>query len=153
MPFNVTMEQPDAWVLGAEAQHNVSIRTDEDGVSAHGHGGGSGGVGGIVVAGFFVRSRNELEFVAVKMEGMFLRQISYVKDERVKGAEKIYARVVVVQDDFYDIAVAQDVGVRVSAVDLRIRGERARRQDRVEGWHFGTNIGDVVEEGTVEEGQ
>jgi hypothetical protein len=38
MPFYVAVEEPDARVVGAEAEDYVAVWTHEDGVAAHGSG-------------------------------------------------------------------------------------------------------------------
>lgn len=72
MPFDVAVEEPDAWVVGAEAQDEVAVWADEDGVAAHWDGVLRGGRRGRGVVGtcFCVAADEDLEGVAVEVEGV-----------------------------------------------------------------------------------
>lgn len=65
MPFEVAVEEPDARVVGAEAQDEVAVGIDEDYVAAHGDGGVLVGGGWIVGAGVVGAAVDYLEVVAV----------------------------------------------------------------------------------------
>lgn len=65
MPLDVAVEEPHARIIGAEAQDDVAVWIDEDGVAAHGGGGEGGVVVWIVEACFFFAAVDELEGVAV----------------------------------------------------------------------------------------
>lgn len=128
VPFDVAVEEPDAWVVGAEADDEVAIRADHEGVAAHGDGGE--GFVADVVSGFLLGADDGLEVVAVKVEG-------------------VLARVIVVEDDFDDLVLLEDEGVGVGGVDGGVEGGGAGGEGGVEGGHFGADVGDVVEEGVV----
>lgn len=128
VPFDVAVEEPDAGVVGAEADDEVAVRSDHECVASHGNGGE--GLIANVVPGFLFGASDGLEVVAVKMEG-------------------VLARIVVVKNDFDDLVLLEDEGVGVRGVDGGIEGGGARGENGVEGGHFGSNVGDVVEEGVV----
>lgn len=69
LPFNVAMEEPDARVISPKSEHHVSIRSDEDDVSAHWHLWESDIV--CIETLIVLRTGDELEVVTVKMEWMF----------------------------------------------------------------------------------
>lgn len=89
-------EKRRIWIIGTEAEDEVSVRSDEDGISLHWNFGEGFVVG--VVAGAIGRTHDCLEDVAVEMEG-------------------VAAGVVVVEDDFNDFVFLEDEGVGVDAVD------------------------------------
>ena len=126
MPLDVAMKQPDTGVVRAETQHNVAIRIHHEGVSPHGNLGE-----GLIVrvkACVVIRTNDSLECMAVEMEGMF-------------------ARVVVVDDDFDDIVLLEDKGIGVGAVNVGVLSANPCRERTVEGWNLGFDVGDVIEEG------
>lgn len=137
MPLDVAVEEPHARVVGAEAQRDVAVGVNEDGVAAHGDRWVRGCgcvveehrlVVRVVEAGGFGGSGDELEVVRVQVEG-------------------VLAGVVVVHDDLDDLAVLEDEGVRVDAVDARVGDYLGGRgEDGVECWDFLVDVGDVVEE-------
>lgn len=92
------------WVVGAEAEDEVAVGADEDGVSLHWDFGEGLVVG--VVAGVVGGAHDGLEDVAVEVEGMA-------------------AAVVVVEDDFDNFVSLQDEGIRVDAVDGAVRSGEA----------------------------
>jgi hypothetical protein len=56
LPFNVAMEEPNARVVGAEAEDSVAVWSHEDSVSPHrgfGKCGSDGGIG-TISTGFFL---------------------------------------------------------------------------------------------------
>lgn len=110
VPFDVAVEEPDAGVVGAEAHDDVAVGVYQDGVALHGGGGHGGDIGGVVVAGVFFATGDELEGVAVEMEG-------------------VLSGVVVVEDDFDDLVGAQDEGVGVDAIDGWVGGIGAGGED------------------------
>lgn len=130
MPLDVAVEEPHAWVVGAEAQDDVALGSDEDGVAAHGRGREGGVIGSIVESCFFGAAVDRLEDVAVQVE-------------------RVLSWVVIVEDDFDDLVMAEDELVRVRAVDCGVGCIRAGGKDGVEGWDFRTDVGLVVEEGAV----
>lgn len=70
VPFDVAVKEPDAGVVGAEAQDEVPVWADEDSVAAHWGGvcQGWGWGGGVVGSGFCVAALEDLEGVAVEVE-------------------------------------------------------------------------------------
>lgn len=92
------------WVVGAEAEDEVSVWSDEDGVSLHWDFGEGFVVG--VVASVVGGAHDCLEAVAVEVEGMS-------------------AGVVVVENDFHNFVSLQDEGIRVDAVDGGVRSGEA----------------------------
>lgn len=65
----------------------------------------------------------------------------------------MFARVVIVEDDLYDVVVLQDVGTRVDAVDGGVVGEVAGGEGGVKSWDFGADVCYIVEEGAGVESQ
>ena len=63
--------------------------------------------------------------------------------------EGMLAWIIVVEDDLDDLALLEDEGVRIAAVDCGIRGGVASRESRVKSWDLGLDVSDVVEEGTA----
>lgn len=92
------------WVVGAEAEDEVSVRSDEDGVSLHRDFGEDFMVA--VVAGVVGRAHDCLEGVAVEVKGMS-------------------TAVLVVEDDFDHFVSLQDEGIRVDAVNGGVRSGKA----------------------------
>lgn len=129
VPFDVAVEEPDARVIGAEAQDYVAVWADHEGIAAHGDGGESAVAG--VGAGGVVGADEGLEGVAVEVEGVF-------------------AGVGVVEDDVDDLVFGEDEGVGVYAVDGGVVGGGAGGEGGVEGWDFGLHVGYIVEEGAGE---
>ena len=62
--------------------------------------------------------------------------------------ERMFAGVVVVQDDLYDFAMLKDESVGIAAVYCSIRSSISRGEDGVKSGNLGRDIGNVVEEGT-----
>ena len=89
VPLDVAVKQPHARVIGAKAQHDVAVGIHEDGVAAHGSGGESFGFGRVVETCVVFAAVDDLEGVAVEMEG-------------------VLSGVVVVEDDLDDLIVAED---------------------------------------------
>lgn len=73
VPLDVAVEEPHAGVVRLEAQDDVSIRFDEHRVAAHWGLRGCCYVGWIIDAGVFIGAGDELESVAVEMEGVSAR--------------------------------------------------------------------------------
>lgn len=59
------------------------------------------------------------------------------------------ARVVVVQHDFYDLIMFQDVRISIDTVDGSIVGEVTGGEGGIERWDGRGNIGNLVEEGAA----
>ena len=112
-------------VIGSEAQDDVSHRPDHEGVPSHGHGGER--LLSHILARILSGASSGLESVAMEMEGMF-------------------ACVIVVEDDFYNVVVLQDVGVGVDAVDGGVIGKVAGGKSGVECRDFRADVSYVVEE-------
>ena len=96
MPFDVAVKEPDAWVIGAEAQDDVAVGPDHEGVATHGNGGE--GLVADVVTCIVGGAGNGLEVVPMQVEG-------------------VLACVLVVEDDVDDVAFGEDEGVSVGTVD------------------------------------
>jgi len=128
MPLYVTVEKPHSRIIRLEAQHDVPIRLNQHSIPTHRRLRVLGRSVADVGPGFFGGAVDELEGVAVEVEGVF-------------------ARVVVVEDELYGLVLLEDEGVRVGAVNCDVVGGRAGGQGGVEGGNFGKDIGDVVEEG------
>lgn len=137
MPLNVAVEDPDARIIRSKTNNKVSLRTQNQSVSAHWCGGEyhASVVQGfsVPITGIIVRSHKGLESVTVQMERML-------------------ASVVVVHHNFINLVVTQNKGVSVCAVDLSISGQLSGAECSVERWYLGFDVGDIVEEGIVLEG-
>ena len=129
VPLDVAVEEPDARVVAAEAQHDVAVGAHPEGIAAHGYR-REGGVGRIVVAAVLLAASDGLEVVAMEVEGMF-------------------AWVVVVQDDLNDLVVGEYKGICVDAIDGWVGGVIAGGDGGIEGGKPRTDVGDAVEEGIV----
>jgi len=131
MPLYVTVEKPHSRIIRLEAQHDVPIWLDKHSIPSHRRlrvlGRGVADVG----PGFFGGAVDELEGVAVKVEGVF-------------------ARVVIIENELDGLVLLEDKGIRVGAVYGDVVGGRAGGEGGVEGRDFGKDIGDVVEEGAGE---
>lgn len=131
MPLDVAMEQPNTRVVCLEADGNVLLGWDENGVTTGGVGGVDvarvGTIGGVVLAS---AASDNLEDVTVEMEGV------------VTG-------IVVVDDNLDPLVVLDDHGVGVLSVDLGVGREVASGQGGVQGGDLGHDVGDVVEGGLV----
>lgn len=103
----------EGWILtgiiGLKSDDKIAEWIHDQRVAAYGHSGEGRVTGSIVNAGVLGGAHENLEVVSVKMERMF-------------------SRVVVVQNDVHGLAFLQDEGVRVGAVDYRIDGRVAGRQ-------------------------
>jgi hypothetical protein len=78
VPFDVAVEEPHTRVVGAKSEDGVAVGVDEDRVAAHRGGREVFLDGGVVEAGFIVAAMDDLESVAVEMEGVSAVGISYV---------------------------------------------------------------------------
>ena len=126
VPLDVAVEEPDARVGRLEAQHEERVGHDGDRV-AHGRGAGVVDVAAGPVACVAAGAVQDLEVVAVEVEGM--------------------AGGVDVVDDYLDnVAVVDDEGDD-GAVDGLVRVVFSRCRGGVEGRHGLADIGDVVETG------
>ena len=85
---------------------------------------------GVESACFFGGAGDDLEGVAMKMEG-------------------VLSRVVVIENDFDDLILGEDEGVGVVAVDQGVCCVGAGGESCVESRDFGSDVCDVVEEGVV----
>ena len=99
MPLDVAVEEPDAWVIGLEAEDGISVGAHGDGVAPHRVSGQRLVV--YEIAGFFLGTHDGLEGVAVEMEGVF-------------------AWVEVVEHNLDYVAFVEDEGVGVFAVDAAV---------------------------------
>lgn len=61
--------------------------------------------------------------------------------------ERVFPRVVIVEDDFDDFVMCEDELIRVCTVDEGVSGVGASGEDGVECGDFGGGVGLVVEEG------
>ena len=113
------------WIVGLEAQDEVAVRKDGNGVAAHGNGGEIGRVA-VVDAGVWGRSCDDLELMAVEME-------------------RVGFGVEVVDHDLDDFVMLQDVGVGVYSVDGGILGVAADTQRCIERRHLLHQVGNVVQ--------
>lgn len=113
------------WVVGLEAQDEVAVRKDGNGVTAHGNGGEIGRVA-VVDAGVWGRSCDDLKLMAVEME-------------------RVGFGVEIVDHYLDDFVVLQDVGVGVHSVDGRVLSVAADTQRCIERRHLGHQIGDIVQ--------
>ena len=128
VPLDVAVEQPDARVVGLEAQHRERVRHDGHRV-AHRRRRRVVDVPGRPVARPRARAVEHLEVVAVQVE-------------RVRGI------IDVVDDDLHDIAVFNDEGVDL-AVDDGVGVEVAGGRRAVQGGDLLADVGEVVEAGAV----
>ena len=69
VPLDMAVEEPDTWIIGAEAHHDVAARWDHEGVAPHGHCRES--FVADVVACVFGGADDGLEGVPVEMERVF----------------------------------------------------------------------------------
>ena len=127
MPFDVAVEEPDARVVGAETEDDVAVGSDHEGVSTH----GDFGEGLIVdvVARELLGADDGLEGVAVEMEG-------------------VLAWIVVVEDDFDNVVLFENVRVDVDAIDGGIAGCFARSMGGVETRYLRADVRHIVEKRT-----
>ncbi|TKW49549.1 hypothetical protein CTA1_5576 [Colletotrichum tanaceti] len=133
VPLYVAVEQPHAGVVGAEADDEVAVALDEEGVAAHGVAGeGEAGAGAVREgAGVLFGAVDDLELVAVQVKG-------------------VLAVVLVVEDDLDDVVAPEHVGDRVGAVGARVRGVGgADGEGGVERGDLGQDVRLVVEEGAA----
>ena len=129
VPFDVAVEEPDAWVVGAEAEDNVAVGGRHEGISLHRNSWKC--LVACPITCVLLGARNSLEGVAVEME-------------------RVAAFVVVVEDDFDHVVLLEDEGVGIGAVDNGVGGEGAGGEGGVEGGDFWAGVGMVVEEGVVD---
>lgn len=64
--------------------------------------------------------------------------------------ERMASRIKIVDDNLHDLVLLQHKRVGIVAVHLGDVGIIARRQGRVETWHLGGRVSDVVEESAAE---
>ena len=109
MPFDVTVKEPNAWVVGAETDNEIAKWCDKKGVATHWDFWevGLGCVGGVEGAGAGEASGYGLKVVPVQVEGVF-------------------TRVEIVDDDFDNIIFGEHEGVCVTAIDFGGYGCGAR---------------------------
>jgi hypothetical protein len=62
--------------------------------------------------------------------------------------ERMFAGVIIVQDDFHDLALLEDESVSIAAVYCGVRSSISGGENGVESGDLGRDISDVVEEGT-----
>ena len=148
MPFYVAVEEPDACkergtlvearvgrdlgrlirVVGAEAEDDVAHWSHHEGVPPHGH--LRHGLVSDIVTAVVVGAGDGLELVAVQVEW-------------------VAACVVVIEDDFDNVVFLKDVRIGVDGVDGSVIGIRAGAEGCVKRGDFGSDVGYVVEGGTV----
>jgi hypothetical protein len=124
VPLDVAVEEPDTGVVGAETQDGVAVVFDHDCVALDG---GPRDVGeqAFVGAAIEVGALQDLEVVAVQVP-------------------RVQVVVVVVDDNFYDVAVLHHEGIDL-AVDLGVGGEFGTDGvSCVQGWDLGRHVGLVV---------
>ena len=114
------------WIIGAEPQYDIPVRSHGESIPPHWHGGKS--FIPYIIAGVVGGAGYGLEGVAVQVE-------------------RVTAGVVVVEDDIDDLVAFEDEGVGVGGVDGGIGGILACREGSVEGGDFWGNVGDGVEGG------
>jgi hypothetical protein len=87
LPFDVAVEEPDTGVIGAETQDDVPVWADEDGVAPHGCVGWGCviGVCGVVESCVVVAAGNDLEGVAVEVEGVSTRMFRTQGEDEKRG--------------------------------------------------------------------
>ena len=102
MPFDMAMEQPNAGIVAREAHDDVSVRANDEGITAHrGLGKGETTIRNgfwVPVSSVVVTTSNGLEGVAVEME-------------------RVFAGVVIVHHQLDGFVVVQDKGIGVDAID------------------------------------
>lgn len=129
MPFDVAVEKPDAWVVGFEPEDKVAEGIDHESVSSHRRPGRLSGVGRIVGPSIWVGTRDCLESVTVKVEGVF-------------------PGVIAIEDEFDDIVFLENKRVGATAVDGDVVGGLTSRHEGIQGGDLWTDIGGIVEERT-----
>jgi hypothetical protein len=92
------MEQPHPRIIRTKAYHDITVWIHEYGIASHGGSGKHFRIGRVVESCVVFASVDDLEGVAVKVEGVF-------------------PWVVVVEDDFDDFVVGKNELVSVRAVD------------------------------------
>lgn len=131
MPLDMAVEEPHARVVRLEADDKVAVALDDEGVAADRVAGETDVAVVGERAGVFLGAVDDLELVAVEMEG-------------------VLAVVFVVEDDFNDFVVLEDVGDGVCAVDAGVRCVvGADGEGAVKGGDLGEDVGFVVEEGAI----
>lgn len=91
VPFDMAVDEPNSWVIGAEAKHRVPMVLHHDGIPFH-RGRRDICKVAIEVAALGDRALQNLELMAVHMPG-------------------VQVAVVVVDDDLHDLAVLDDEGI------------------------------------------
>jgi hypothetical protein len=158
MPLDVTMKQPYSRIVSAESKNYVAVRSDEDGVAAHGSGGEGGGRSGgtVVSAGLIVGTGYYLEGVAVEVERVSMTCQSVTMLDVGVEKDKMYGKfwlsslsgVVIVQDDLYDFTSFEHDLIGVRTIDRCICCIGACGEDGVQGRHFRSDVCYVVKEST-----
>lgn len=131
VPFDMAVEEPDARVVSAEADHEIAHRLDYEGVTAHRYRGDNiTGLGPrpVEVQCIVVASRDDLEGVSVQVERMF-------------------AAVVVVKDELDNTSVRKDEGVGEFSVDGWVCYVFCgSREGSKNCWHDWSHVGYIIEE-------
>lgn len=117
----MAVEEPDARVVGPEAEDEVAGGGEHYCVSPHGHGGESDVGGTVPGTCLLIAPVHELEDATVEMEGVF-------------------AVVSVVEDDLDDFAVLEDERVGVGSVYGWVGRVIPRGEGRVQGRDLGSDI-------------
>ena len=128
MPFDMAVEEPDPGIIGTEAEDDVAVWIYQDGISPH----GDGRDGFVVDVRSCVRftAHNGLEYMAVEME-------------------RVFTRIVIVEDYFNDLAFFEDKRICGFAIDGCVGGCDVGGKGSEQSGDFGADVGDVVEEGVV----
>lgn len=121
------MEEPDTRIVSLEAKDKVSFTPNEDSVAAHWNGGKCDIVGKIALT--VVRASDDLEVMSVQMERM------------LPGIE-------IVKHNVDNLVLLQHEGMRIYAINLRLRCVCAGGEDCKESGYFGSHVGNSIEEST-----
>lgn len=121
----MTVEKPDARIVGLEPQYDVAVWMNEKSVTPHGFRWES--LISNVRAGLFLRANHCLERVAMQMEGML-------------------AGIIIVQNDLDNLILTQDKSIRVTAVDDGIGGVVPSGQHGVERRDLWLDVRHIIEE-------
>ena len=63
--------------------------------------------------------------------------------------ERMFACIIIVEDNLNDIVFLQDVSIGIIAIDGRIRRFGSRSQNTIKRWYYWCGVCDVVEEGAA----
>ena len=136
MPIHMAMEKPNTWIHGAEADHRIARRRHHPRITTHRH---SGKGASVVVPeqGWMGPSMLGSGNIDAGLAGDKLRRMAV-------NVDGVGAAIVVVDDNVVDVALFEDEGLGVVAVDDRVGGVFAGAHDGHEGGDFLPEVGDVV---------